>query len=315
VKAVVDAALGVTILDEVRAGFAEVLKRLPAAAPAPALALVNVPDLSQPIVGRDDQAKFLLEYLETHRVAAIVAPPMFGKSAVVRRLLREVTDGVRIKREGLAGIVYLDGPLTLGRIFRETGRLTGQSEDWSQRADSPGGLADKLRDYWSYLQAFGPIWLILDSFEENLRGPHNPAIADLEVEAWLAALVHRQSPHRLILASRVAPRAEGVHPLAEIRNALDSGVEEAACLELWIDVLGLDVLGNDVLAGASARGDASDAVLLELSRRLRHMPAAIRAAGEYVLALAPALTPRGLLERPAFFADFDKATASADSSP
>lgn len=65
VKAVVDAALGVTILDEVRAGFAEVLSRLPAAAPVPALALVNVPDLSQPIVGRDDQAKFLLEYLET----------------------------------------------------------------------------------------------------------------------------------------------------------------------------------------------------------------------------------------------------------
>ncbi|HEY6341771.1 MAG TPA: tetratricopeptide repeat protein [Bryobacteraceae bacterium] len=295
VKAVVDAALGVTILDEVRAGFAEVLKRLPAVAPAPALALVNVPDLTRPIVGRDDQAKFLLEYLETHRIAAIVAPPMFGKSAVVRRLLREVTDGVRIKREGLAGIVYLDGPLTLGRVFRETGRLTGQSEDWSQRADSPGGVADKLRDYWSYLQAFGPVWLILDSFEENLRGPQDPTVAEA-VEPWLASFLKRQSPHRLILASRVAPRAKGVHPLAEIRNALDSGLKEAASLELW----------NDVLAGACDGEDASDAVLLELSRRLRHMPAAIRAAGEYVLALAPALTPRGLLERPAFFADFDK---------
>ncbi|HEY6341786.1 MAG TPA: tetratricopeptide repeat protein [Bryobacteraceae bacterium] len=268
----------------------------PAARPAVALPLVNVPDLSQPITGRDAEAQFLLRYLDDHRLAVIVAPPMFGKSAVIRRLLREVTDGARITREGLAGIVYLDGPLTLARIFRETGRLTGQAEDWSRHAEAPDSISDKLRDYWSYLQALGETWLIVDSFEDNLGGPHDPAIADPDLAAWLAAFLRRESAHRLILASRVAPRVEGVRPLAEIGRALYNGLEEAACLQLWRDALG----------SVFDAQDASDRVLRELSRRLHRMPAAIRAAAEYVCELALALTPLRLLERPAFFADFDR---------
>ena len=102
-KAVVDAALGVRILDEVRSGFGEMragfremregFAKLSGAAAARPMALVNVPDLSGSIVGRDREAQVLLEYLDRHRAAAIVAPPFFGKSAILRRMLREVTDG------------------------------------------------------------------------------------------------------------------------------------------------------------------------------------------------------------------------------
>ena len=274
------------ILDEIRS-----TRR---ATRTPPQALVNLPDLSQPVLGRDAVALAILTYLEQQRVAVIVAPPMFGKTALIRRLLQEVTDGNAIKRPGPAGIVYLAGRLTLPLIFRESGRLTGEADQWAERAQPSGPVKDKILDYWNYLDSHGMVWLILDSFDETLDA--SGAVEDPEVAEWLNEFLRRASPHRMILASRVAPPLRGVQPLGEATRALWDGLELADCIQLWRQVL-IDVPASE----------ATEDLLEQLSARLHGMPAAIRAAAEYVNQLRTGgITPRRLLSDAQFFADFDR---------
>ncbi|MBL8233396.1 MAG: tetratricopeptide repeat protein [Bryobacterales bacterium] len=255
--------------------------------------VINPPRLDDPVIGRDAEAQLLLKHLRKEKAVAIVAPSFFGKTSIIRRALREVTDGVRITDESVKAILYFEGELRLSGLFGETGRLTGESDGWTEFAGSNEELAKKVSAYWSYLDRCGPVWLILDSFEANLSTPENPVLKDDAIRQWLEAFLRRQSAHRLIMASRFDPRLRGVLNLPAISRALTEGLPEEDCVELWRRVL-------------TVEDGASDAVLRELSQRLHRMPAAIRGAAEYVNYRSSEATPEDLLRNSKFFAKFDR---------
>lgn len=241
--------------------------------------VINLPDLNDPVIGRDAEARLLLEHLRKEKAVAIVAPSFFGKSSIIRRALRELTDGVRIADESVKTILYFEGELRLSVIFAETGRLTGEAQRWAEFASLERPLAEKVSAYWSYLDRCGPVWLVLDAFEANLMAPENPVLKETAIGQWLEAFLRRQNGHRVILASRFEPWLGGVRSLPAVSRALTEGLPEDDCVELW-------------RTNRRVEERSPEAVLRELSRRLHRMPAAIRGAAEYLDKQSPEVKRR-----------------------
>jgi tetratricopeptide (TPR) repeat protein len=255
--------------------------------------LINLPDLSQRIYGRDREAKLVLDALQADkRAVAIVAPPLFGKTALLVRVLQLVTDGRELKERGLHGIAVLncrDVTRDLAAMARELGRLSGQSQEWEEVVRREGAPREKACELWSRLDRLGPTWIVLENFEELLAGPEKPEPRDEQVRAFLEVFFERQSPHKLLVLSRYMPRLPRLHPFGAVEEGLRRGLQLEQALAL------LREEGRDC-----GFATAPERVLHDLACRLHFMPFGLRLAVEYVRYSRGERGPEALLDEHEF---------------
>ena len=259
--------------------------------PAEPERLVNLPDLSQRIYGRDREANLVLKaLLGNERAVAIIAPPLFGKTALLVRVLQLVTDGRELRAPGLNAIAVLncrDVARDLAAMARELGRLRGES--WEEVARAQLLPREKAHEVWKGLDPVRRAWIVLENFEELLEAPGNPEVREQEVRAFVEMFFERQSAHKLLVLSRYMPRLPGLRPFAEIAEGLRRGLQPEQAVAL------LRTEGNDC-----GFDRAPESVLHELAARLHFMPFGLRLAVEFVRYRSAECTPQSLLERPEF---------------
>ena len=275
-------------------------EKLPPAAPFSPNPLPNLPNLNQTIYGRDTEAALLLDELRNprgRRILPVVAPPFFGKSALLVRLLQQVVQDGRIIEPSLLGIVTINCRVSkdLPGIFRETGLLTGHQAAWEDLARAEQPAERKAQEYWQRLDATGPTWLLFENFEELLHGPDDPALADPAVSVLLDTFLARDAAHRIVVTSRHHPRLPNTPPWPAIERAIADGLRNHHDLEF------LRGQGSDC-----GFDRAPEAALRALAGRVHHMPAALGLAVEFVRESRGEVPPADLASRPELFAEFDR---------
>ncbi|MBK9168044.1 MAG: tetratricopeptide repeat protein [Bryobacterales bacterium] len=306
--AMLQTLLQVQVLDEVREmrgemrqGFAAVLHRVePSRATVRFPMRVNVPDLTAQIVGRDEEAALILEELTRsggRRILPLIAPPAFGKSALLIRALQ-------LAGEDIPRLVVLncrgDGPRDAAWAFGQVGRLVAPMEEstnpeWMDLARAELSPREKAAAFWTRVDATGPVWLVWENLEEWLDTPESGNLVEPARRALFEEFAARDGPHRMVVLSQWLPRIPGLEPWEAISRALAEGLSVPEGIRLLRE------------RGANCGfSEAPEDVLDRLHTRLLGMPAALAAAVEYVKECWPELDPGRLEREAAFFADFDR---------
>jgi tetratricopeptide (TPR) repeat protein len=240
---------------------------------------INIPNMRARVLGRDLEARRLLQALREPgpAVIAVVAPPGFGKSWLFSRTMAMAD--AEAAQTPLAGAAVLDTHAArpvIAEFASLLGRLTGLQET-SSRFES--GIWEKaapeqqtaLRDrFFDFLRQAGPVWLVVENAERALL----PGLS-AEFRALLQAWNQKGHDAKLLLLSRqpVHPAPNGYRHLQNVEAALRDGLPPTAALELLRNALEDTRFHN-----------APGALLVEITRRLHCVPLALEQFAGYLKA-------------------------------
>ena len=170
----------------------------------PVIGLLNT---HQQIVGRDEEARALLEALRVPGPAlvSLTAPPGFGKSALLARVVALAMPGLNPAEAGLEGLAVLDARQespTMAALASLLGRITGWQETAArfQEASSEAVSGGALRTlFFDFLRQAGPLWLVIENAERAMLPETDP-----ELRALLKSWCEFDHSAKLILLSRQA---------------------------------------------------------------------------------------------------------------
>jgi tetratricopeptide (TPR) repeat protein len=174
------------------------------------------------------------------RVLPIIMPSGFGKTSLVTKLLREVTDGTRPTLPGVRAVVFVRcrKHASLLSLFTDADRIFGTQELqtlYTVAKTVGGDLQQLARDFFAYLSALGDVWIVLDNFESWLDDDHR--IKDDEIRQWMECSLELHHSVRLILTSQFLPQLSTsrlqnkLKRLPEVERGLDAGLPEADALK------------------------------------------------------------------------------------
>jgi hypothetical protein len=280
--------------------------------------VVALPRLEQEIVDREDEWRALARALSEARggaVLSIVAPGGFGKSAVLEKAMRAVTDGEKILPEYAAtaqAIVYCDcreDGFGMRRLFGLLGETLGLSQHLQEIYDQYANLPPELRaENWpgalhtlfTFMRPAGAVWVLLDNFEAQLT-EQSHQLAGAEWETLLGGAESHNL--RLLVVSRFKPVLAGRRALPPVR------VDGATIGERLLDGLPLaDArrhlrnLGSE--CGLADPQETPDALLDEFANRVHRIPLALTSVANYLNG-HHGITLSELLRDNDLFADFD----------
>ena len=236
----------------------------------PFIGLINT---SLPIVGRDEEANALLALLrdEGPAVISIIAPPGFGKSALLARTVRLAMASLNTPAVGLQGVAVLDARIempTRAALVTLLGRLTGRPQIRARFDDSAEGEA-RTTLFFDVLRQTGSVWLVIENAERVLLPEVSPEFR-LLVKGW-CEFAHTA---KLIVLSRQAlnPAPACHRRLAGVERALRQGLAEEHAATVLRDRL------RD-----SRFGKTENSLLLKIARRLHCVPLALVQFAGYLL--------------------------------
>ena len=253
----------------------------------PVIGLLNT---HQQIVGRDEEARALLDALRVPGPAlvSLTAPPGFGKSALLARVVALAMPGLNPAEAGLEGLAVLDARQelpTMAALASLLGRITGWQEtaarfqETSTKAVSGGPLRTLFFDF---LRQAGPLWLVIENAERALLPETDP-----EFRALLQAWCEFDHNAKLILLSRQALNPAPVchRRLPRVEEALRRGLpaeQAAAVLRRRLEDTRFAGAREDLLRKVAVRLHGVPLALVQFAGYLRAKEAGIELDDRFV---------------------------------
>ncbi len=256
-----------------------------------------LPDLRGTFVDRESECDTLRHLLSESemQVVVIVALGGYGKTELTTKFLKEVVPSTNIISDNVQGILYLRcvrGDVSLGRIFSEAGRITGQHEEFQQTyANRDLTLGHKLEFFFAQLSNHGNVWLVMDNFEDLLTP--DDRINDVELRAFIEAAAAMSHNVRLIVTTRAMPRFNGSQRFKPID--LGAGLPEEKAVEYLITE------GRDF-----GLPNVKEELLRSFVNRVHRIPKALESIIGYLSEKYPVVQLVDLMANDALFADFDR---------
>ncbi len=200
------------------------------------LCLVSLPDLKDNIYGRDNEIKEILKFLRNEpKHGAIVLPTCFGKTSLIKKLLKETTDANQVNdkyHELFEKIIYIFcyQNQNFQQIIKPFASLMGKKLKYTK-----GNEANYLRqDVFDKIQN-QKILLIIDNFESWID--ENDKYLNNDVRVFLETLFSSNHQIHTVFVSQKLPHTEKdfrkkVEEIKEIEKALLKGLDEKSALEL-----------------------------------------------------------------------------------
>lgn len=269
---------------------------------APRSALINLPNLRTRVYGREREADVLLAELTSsgsQSVVPLVAPPGFGKSEVVRKLLQEVVKGMAPTHPEVQAIVAWDcrDPLTLTRM---ASMLAGLLPSWDrnvfleQTTNPARSVGQRIAHLLDALADIGNVWLLWFNAEAILDESFR--ITDPEIEQFVQLLLTRHHTCRLLIETRLLPvLGSGRLEPSRASETLRNGMPPETALA-WLQAARRDL---ECLSGCA------DTLLKELAQRVHFVPLWIQSVISYVQAVYPHTTLARILADHELFAAFE----------
>jgi tetratricopeptide (TPR) repeat protein len=256
-----------------------------------------LPDLRGTFVDRESECDTLRHLLRESemRLVVIVAPGGYGKTELTTKFLKEIVPSTSIISDDVQGILYLRcirADVSLGRIFAEAGRITGEREEFQQTyANRDLTLERKLEFFFAELTRVGNVWLVMDNFEDLLTA--DDRINDEELRAFIEAAAAMSHNVRLIVTTRAVPRFVGSQRLKPID--LRAGLPEDKAVEYLVTE------GADL-----GLPDVDEELLRRFVNRVHRVPKALESIIGYLSEKYPVVQLSDLMANDALFADFDR---------
>ncbi len=278
--------------------------------------LIHTLPTHQEIEGRTEESATIIRAMSEskQRVLAFAAPGGFGKTALLAKVVQEVSsdDGksliervslpngetIDTKVETLLHIDCRNG-VNLSALFANAGRLIGQQQTFQDIYNSEANLPDKLQKIFGRLSTNPQkrTWFVFDNCEPLLNEAGeiaDPALGDF----FSAFLAGGHSVHALVSAREVpkfSPR-EQILELTAVGGSLFEGLPLDDCLAY--------LKKNGAAQGLGNGDEKINAVLKKFARRVHQIPLALVWAIGYLRQTN--YTLKAVLEREDLFADFER---------
>jgi tetratricopeptide (TPR) repeat protein len=199
-------------------------------------AFVTLPYLDDKVYGRNDEIKYIFEFLrEEKKHGAIVAPSCFGKTYLIKKFLYKTKEAEKVKDEFsdlFEKIIYLDcrQNQTFIEIVKHFATLIGETLKYNE-----GKEVNFLKlDVFSQIQA-DKILLIFDNFETWID--KDECYANKEIAIFVNTFFNTNHRIRALFVTQKLPNSERsfskkVKTLDNIGNKLLKGLSQKTALEL-----------------------------------------------------------------------------------
>ena len=264
--------------------------------------LINLPNLNVIIDDRLDECAAVIEALRDEAgksVLVIVAPGGFGKTALLTKVIQQVTDGETIKVDYVQAILYVEclgGRASLDAIFTDAGIITGRQDQFQQLSAGVDAAKGELpNEFFSELSRVGDVWIAMDNFEDLLD--ERDAIRDDRIRLFIERCLALDHRVKVIITSRNRPQIGGRNRpmvLENVSKALGNGLPEA------------DAVVYLRREGAQCgMVEASEELLRRFIRLVHGIPMALNSVVGYLSdEVYPATTLAMLMDDEERFADF-----------
>ncbi len=264
--------------------------------------LINPPNLNVIIDDRLDECASVIEALRDEAgksVLVIVAPGGFGKTALLTKVIQQVTDGETITADYVQAILYVEclgGQASLDAIFTDAGIIAGKQEQFQQLSAGVNAARGEMpKEFFSELSRVGNVWIAMDNFEDLLD--ERDTIKDDRLRLFIERCLATDHRVKVIITSRNRPQISGRYRpmvLESVSKALDNGLPEA------------DAVSYLRREGAQCgMVEAPEETLRRFIRMVHGIPMALNSVVGYLSdEVYPATTLAMLMEDEERFADF-----------
>jgi tetratricopeptide (TPR) repeat protein len=284
--------------------------------------LIHTLPTHQAIEGRHTECATILRAMcasEQH-VVAFAAPGGFGKTALLAKVVREISaDGrtflERVALPNLEAIETCTGALLhvdcrndvkLSALFANAGRLVDQEQAFQDIYNSEAALSDKLQEVFSRLSTNEKkrTWFVFDNFEPLLNDTGE--IGDIELSDFFSAIFAGGHSVFALIATRDMPKfspREKVLELVAVGGSLFEGLPLDNCLAYLRKNGAAKGLGDRAKAGTAGGTHEIDAILKSFALKVHRIPLALVWVIGYLRDTD--YTLKEVLERQELFADFE----------
>lgn len=265
--------------------------------------LINLPNLNIIIDDRLDECAAVIDALRDEKgtsVIVIVAPGGFGKTALLTKVIQQVTDGETINVDYVQAILYVEclgGRATLDAIFTDAGIIAGRQDQFQQlsaRVDAAKG--EMPNEFFSELSRAGDVWIAMDNFEDMLDS--RDEIKDERMRLFIERCLALDHRVKVIITSRNRPLIGRNRPmvLENVSKALNEGLPQGDAVAY---------LRREGAQCGLGEGEASEETLRRFARLVHGIPMALASVVGYLSdEVYPATTLAKLMEDEERFADF-----------